>query len=148
MPPCGLQQGIVATRLIRVLDEWTDSHGEFVVGGNETGILLDDDVRAADGAVWLRAAVQTAEKKFPRVPPVLAAEVAGRDEGERSLVAKAQWYLARGVRVVWVLLPDTREVIVVTSDGTLRRRGDEMLPPHHALPDLAPPASAFFGRLG
>lgn len=147
MPPCGLEQSVVAVSLVHVLGRWADSHEEFVVGGNEAGVMLGDDVRAAEAAVWLRATVYPFEKKFARVPPVLAAEVAGRDEGEAKLLAKARWYLARGVQVVWVLLPDTRDVVVVTTADVTRRRGDETLPPYPALPGLEPPASAFFAQL-
>jgi hypothetical protein len=133
--------------LDRVLRDWAGTSREFVIGGHEAGVLLGDDVRAAEAAVWLRASVHPVEKKFPRVPPVLVAEVAGRDEGEASLLAKARWYLARDVPIVWVLLPDTREVVVVTAGGVTRHRGDETLPPHPALPDLARRAPAFFVQL-
>jgi hypothetical protein len=34
------------------------------------------------------------------VPPVLAVEVTGREEGERQLRDKARWYLGAGVPVV------------------------------------------------
>lgn len=82
-----------------------------------------------------------------RVPPILAVEVGGREEGEPELRAKAQWYLAHGVAVVWLVLPKSRDVLVVTAGGESRHRPGERLPPHPALPGLAPAVERFFRQL-
>jgi hypothetical protein len=62
--------------------------------------------------------------------------VAGADEPEAQLVDKAGWYLSVGVPVVWIALPDSREVLVVTAQGTRRSAGAQLLPDHPDLPDL------------
>ena len=82
-----------------------------------------------------------------RVPPILAVEVAGREEGERTLRAKGRWYLARGVHVVWVVLPRARAVVVMTSDGETLHTAGERLPAHPELPDLVPAVDEFFEQL-
>ena len=82
-----------------------------------------------------------------RVPPLLAVEVAGRDEGEAELRQKARWYLDVGVAVVWILLPKEREVLVVTSAGESRHRMGERLPPDPHLPDLAPQVDELFAQI-
>jgi Uma2 family endonuclease len=81
-----------------------------------------------------------------RVPPVLAAEVGGPNDGdsEESLRAKAHWYLGAGVSVVWLVLPEQRKVIVVTLDGESVHGADEQLPSSPELPELAPLAAEFF----
>ena len=53
------------------------------MGTNEAGMRLGDDSRGADAAIWRRAKGDTYDGGFQRMPPVLAVEVAGRDEGER-----------------------------------------------------------------
>jgi Uma2 family endonuclease len=148
MPPCGAQQAGVAIGVAAVLGTWGEEHPEFFVGGNEAGMLLEGDARGAEGAVWRREAAAPLTTKYVRVPPILAAEVAGREEGEPELRVKAAWYLARGVGVVWILLPATREVIVVSPDGEVRCGSGERLPANPALPGLEPPVERFFRQLG
>jgi len=127
---------------------WARGHEGFVVGGNEAGLLFGPDVRGAEAAVWRREALGPLTGGYVRVPPLLAVEVGGRDEGERELRAKAAWYLARGVTVVWVVLPLPREVLVLTATGESRHRPGDRLPPHPALPDLEPAVDRFFRQLG
>src|SRR5437899_10494961 len=95
MPPRGdVQQG-VSIGVATVLGTWGEEHPEFFVGGNEAGMLLDGDVRGAEGAVWRRESVVPLTGRYVRVPPILAREVAGREEGEPELREKARWYLGR-----------------------------------------------------
>jgi Uma2 family endonuclease len=137
MPPCGDTQQYVATMVSFVLARWARAHPAFVVGSNEAGMRLGADTRGADAAVWLRAEVSPRTGKFQRVPPVLAVEVAGLDEEEPRLEEKARWYLAHGVKLVWLILPDTREVVVVRPEGRTRHGLGEALPPAAELPGLA-----------
>ncbi len=75
-------------------------------------------------------------------------EVAGREEGETELGKKARWYLGHGVAAVWLALPKTLEVVVVTAAGETRLATGDRLPPHPALPGLEPPVERFFRQLG
>ena len=79
--------------------------------------------------------------------PLLAVEVAGRYEGEAQLREKAQWYLGAGVRAVWVVLPRSREVIVVTAVGERRHAPGEPLPADPSLPGLAPMVDELFVQI-
>ena len=146
MPPCGGIQQEVATDVTRLLADWADSHLEFAVGSNEAGMLLGGEVRGADAAVWRRGEAGTASG-LRRVPPVLAVEVAGQDEEENALREKAGWYLAAGVCAVWLVLPETREVIVVTAGRESRHPRGERLPARPELPGLEPEVAAFFRQL-
>jgi Uma2 family endonuclease len=148
MPPCGARQQGVAIGVATVLGTWGELHPEFFVGGNEAGMLLGDDARGAEGAVWSRASIGTIDDRYVRVPPILAVEVAGRDDGEPELRAKARWYLEHGTAVVWLVLPARREVVVLTSDRESRHTEGDRLPAHPALPDLAPDVARFFRQLG
>jgi Uma2 family endonuclease len=146
MPPCGDTQSDVVTDVMRLLLRWQDGHEGFKLATNEAGIRLAGASRGADAAVFRRAEVSEYTGGFRRVAPVLAVEVAGQDDGEAHLREKAGWYLSVGVAVVWLVLPDTREVIVMTADGEARHRSGA-LPAHPALPDLAPPVADFFRQL-
>ena len=147
MPPCGRIQHGVSVSVVGILDRWQEERPDFFVGGNEAGMMLGKDVRGAEGAVWRRVAVLPLTARCIRIPPILAVEVGGREEGEPELREKAQWYLGRGVAVVWLVLPKTRDVVVVTASGETRHAVGDRLPPHPALPGLAPSVERFFRQL-
>lgn len=148
MPPCGARQQGVATSVVGLLDAWGAEHADFFVGSNEAGMKLGEDARGAEAAVWRRAGLGELRDKYIRRPPILAVEVEGREESELELRAKAEWYLARGVSVVWLVLTRTREVLVLRADGESRLREGETLPAQPELPGLAPPVARFFRQLG
>lgn len=150
MPPCGERQSVVAIDVAFTLRSWSLTHPEFVVGGNEVGVAFGRDKRGIDVAVWRRADLGPRTGGFVRVPPVLAVEVAGQDDREPYLRDKARWYLERGVAVVWLVLPETREVLVLSGSPATRhdsRHGvGDQLPAHEALPGLTPEVAAFFSQ--
>jgi Uma2 family endonuclease len=139
MPPCGDAQQDTVADVVTVPRLWTRAHPEFVVGANEAGLQLGDDRRGGDAAVFRRADVGPYRKRFRHVPPILAVEVAGGDdESEAVLREKARWYFDNGVAIVWIVLPETREVLVLTRAGESRHGMGETLPSSPLLPDLAP----------
>jgi Uma2 family endonuclease len=146
MPPCGEVQQRTAADVVTELNLWRRQHPAFVVGGNEAGMLLGGEVRAADAAVWKNTA--RAGEGFARVPPVLAVEVAGVDDTAEELLEKARWYIAHGVETVWVVLPQTRAAKVVTAAGIVDVGNDERLPEPASLPGLSPQLADFFRQLG
>lgn len=145
MPPCGEIQQVVVLDVSRVLGEWIRTHEGFRAGTNEAGMVLRGATRGADAAVWRRTGPP--RPGFARVPPILAVEVAGSDEGEAALREKAGWYLEAGVELVWLVLPQARKVVVL-APGAERCFGDgEALAEHASLPGLAPPVAEFFVQI-
>jgi Uma2 family endonuclease len=148
MPPCGDTQQDTVTDVVVTLGIWSRAHPEFVLGTNEAGMHLGGATRAADAALWRVADLDAYRGGLRRVPPVLAVEVAGADgDAEADLLTKARWYLERGVAVVWLVLPDAREVIVVSPSERIRLRRGDQLPPHPALPGLAPLVDELFTQI-
>lgn len=147
MPPCADTQQYVAVDVAHVLRAWSEGRPEFVVGGNEAGMKLGGDIRGADVAVWRRSDVGTPKGRFQQTPPVLAVEIAGEDEDEDDLRDKARWYLDHGTSRVWLVLPEIREVVVVTAAGVVRHRSGESIPVVPELPGLAPQVARFFAQL-
>lgn len=146
MPPCADYQQDVSAEAVRLLGNWSVLHPEFIVAGNEAGMLLDGEARGADVAVWKRADVGPHRGRFRRVPPILAVEVAGEDEDEASLTSKARWYLRHGVKTVWLTFPEQREVIVVTARRSRKLRGSSKLEAA-GLPGLDITAAELFRQL-
>lgn len=147
MPPCGDVQQDVTMDVAYVLRSWAERHPGFVIGGNEAGMILGGDVRGADAAVWRRSDLPAHTGGFRRVPPLLAVEVAGQDEDEEGLRLKASWYRAHGVPVVWLVLPATLEVVVVTAGGESRHGLGSRLPSHPELDGLEPAVELLFQQL-
>ena len=150
MPPCGDFQQDTVTDVVITLGAWVRRHPEFVLGTNEAGMRLGDATRAADAAIWRRADLGAYDGSLRRVPPVLAVEVAGADEGdsEEKLREKAEWYFSVGVSVVWVVFPEQRDVLVLSSEVEVRVYGDESIREHPTLPGLSPKASELFLQIG
>lgn len=148
MPPSGDTQQFVAVDVAFTLRAWAQQHPEFVVGGNEAGIIFGTgEIRAADVAVWNVERVGSLSGGFQRSRPVLAVEVAGRDEDEAQLRQKALWYLARGVRVVWLVLPTDRSCVAMRPGTEDRISAGGSIPAVPELPGLTPSVDTFFAQL-
>ena len=144
MPPCGRWQAVTVADVVVVLGNWARSHPGFVVGTNEPGLHLGDDTRAPDASIWCRADLGKLTSAFATAAPILAVEVAGRDEREPELRAKSRWYLRKRVPIIWIVLPERREVLVVTGAGESRHRTGDRLPSDSRLPDLSPAVEDLF----
>lgn len=148
MPPCGDTQQDTVTDLVITLGAWVRAHPDFVLGTNEAGMHFGGETRAADAAVWRRAELGAYRGGLRLVPPVLAVEVAGYDgDAEPALREKAAWYLGHGVAAVWLVLPESRELIVITPDGEQRLDRSARVAAHPALPGLTPAVSELFTQI-
>lgn len=149
MPPSGDLQQDTTTDVVVTLGVWVRAHRDYVLGTNEAGMRLGGATRAADAAVWRRADLGAYSGGLRRVAPVLAVEVAGPEEGdtEAALRDKAAWYLGVGVDVVWIVLAERGEVLVITAGGESRFSRGDRLAPHASLPDLAPLVDELFSQI-
>lgn len=147
MSPCGDVQQIVSVALVTLIGNWLEQHPEFDAGGNEAGMMLGEDVRGADAAIWRVDPSERHTGGFKRKAPILAAEIAGQDEDEADLRKKARWYFEHGVQIVWNILPDTREVAVLRPSGEQRYGETDLVPAPPEIPGLELPVARLFRRL-
>lgn len=149
MPPCGDEQQDTVTDVVITLGSWVRHHTEYVLGTNEAGMRLSGATRAADAAIWKRSDLGAYSGGLRKVPPVLAVEVAGdaTSDTEAALRDKAHWYLSVGVRVVWIVLPQTRSLLVMTGGDVKRLDRDDTVPALDELPGLAPQVAELFVQL-
>ena len=145
MPPCGEIQQRTAVDVLTELNLWRRERPGFAVGGNEAGMLLGGEVRAADAAVWCAS---PASNGFARTAPLLAVEVAGVDDTVDLLRGKARWYLDHGVPTVWIVVPNVRRVMVLTREGETEWAEEATLPEPIGLDGLSPLVASFFRQLG
>ncbi|PYM12503.1 MAG: hypothetical protein DMD81_23825 [Candidatus Rokuibacteriota bacterium] len=146
-PPSGDEQQDTVADVTVELGLWVRQHPEFLTSTNEAGMILGQDVRAADACVYRVADAGPYTGGLRRVPPVLAVEVAGKDEPVDLVLEKAAWYLERGVEVVWSLVPRTRRVIVKTVAGSRELGPGDRLPAHPSLPGLEPTVEDLFRQI-
>lgn len=120
MPGSGIKASWIATNLIIVLGAFVKSRKLGVVTGadgtydlmrpgdaTET-VLVPDAAFVQAGR--LPAMNTPAAEKYASLAPDLVAEVASPSQFHPEMDAKAQLYLGRGVRLVWVIWPSAQTV--------------------------------------
>jgi len=122
MPGSGIKASWIATNLIVALGSFVKRHVLGIVTGADGTYDLTRPGDATDTALipdvaFVKAgrlpAMNTPEAaKYAKLAPDLAAEVVSPSQSHREMNAKAQLYLERGVRLVWVIWPDAQAVDV------------------------------------
>jgi Uma2 family endonuclease len=121
MSPTGGRHSDVAMDLGAALRVFAKSRRLGKVLGAETGFTLSrpgepDTVLAPDVAFVRADRVPPADSpeydRYWRLPPDLVVEVASPDQYRPEMAAKARFWLAAGVRLVWVVWPRARQVDV------------------------------------
>jgi Uma2 family endonuclease len=82
------------------------------------------------------------------VAPDLVIEVKSPTDSLVSLISKATDYLAAGVRMVWIVLPDKRRVDVYTQEDNLQYGVDGMITGGDVLPGFTLKVAEIFAQLG
>jgi Uma2 family endonuclease len=140
LSPSGERHGDITNRLNFFISDFVYQKKLGKVYTAETGFRLDDDgaptVRAPD--ISFIAASRTAaaaNKSFCTIAPDLVVETLSPDDRVGEVSAKVRWWLAHGVRAVWVVDPEEQIVAVhavnkqtlwLSVNDTLV--GDDLLP--------------------
>jgi Uma2 family endonuclease len=122
MPKPGVVHGYVGTRLYSPLAEFVEERTLGVVFPQDTGFLLTsnpDTVRGPDLSFVSESRFRAAglANGFWPGAPDLAVEVRSPNDRWPGLVRKANEYLRYGSRLVWVLDPDRKVVVVFRPSG-------------------------------
>ncbi len=152
MPPAGFEHGDVAGELFFHVKAFVRQHRLGVVLAAETGFVLrrgPDTVRAPDLAFVRTDRVPAPEErqKFAELAPDLVAEVTSPYDRVGEVNGKVAQWLDAGVRLVWVVDPETRVVVAHLPGGVahLLREGDA-LDGEDVLPGFRLPLSELFAR--
>jgi Uma2 family endonuclease len=138
MPP-GAQHGVIAALIAFLLQTWNRQGARGYVGV-ESGFILSrdpDTVRGPDVFYVSRDRIPVGgiSGGFWQQAPELAVEVVSPNEAASEVRAKVRDFLASGTSLVWVVYPDSREVIAHTPDGLARTYGPDAT---LEFPDLLP----------
>ena len=138
MPPPVGEHGGVAGNLHIALGMWVVPRGLGRVLAAETGFQLGSNTVLAGDVAFVRAERVPARdsvewKRYWQLAPDLVAEVVSPSQTRQDQEAKARTWLGAGVRLVWIVWPDTQQVDVWRTDaaGAARRatslkRGDAL----------------------
>jgi len=151
----GAESDWIANRLSRRITTLVEEAGLGFAFGSETGYqCFSSDgqrVRKPDASFIRQGRLPGGRipRGHVRIPPDLAVEVVSPNDLFSEVRIKVEEYLDAGVRLVWVVDPDTRIVEVHQSDRTvvILRAGDELaggevLPGFRCrVEDLFPPQS-------
>ena len=121
MSPAGGEHGAIIVRLTVALGQYVEENDLGVVFGAETGFKLASN---PDTVLGPDVAFVSNEKIPPTGIPVaywpgapdLAVEVISPGNTRREMEEKIEEYLAAGVRLVWIISPKRRTVIVHQGD--------------------------------
>lgn len=126
LSPAGGNHGIIALRLGRIIGDFVDAHHLGLVFGAETGFVLDTPT---GGAYTLRAPGVAyvsharlpagAPDRYVPLAPDLAVEVVFPNDRADEVNRKLLDYLRYNTRLVWLVYPATRTIVV--HDGAAAR---------------------------
>lgn len=149
MPPPQARHGILCSRIDRRLGIYVEENNLGWTTSNDTGVILErdpDTVRGPDVAFWSIARQPELPTGYFEIPPDIAVEVLSPTDRRRDVREKIREYITLGVRLVWLIDPETRTVTVYP--GTIR--GTELdesdtLDGGEVLPGFTVPVSYLFG---
>ena len=137
----GARSSYVAAKLLRLLGLLTDAEELGLLFGSDCGyqIFADDPsrVRYADGSFMRRGRLpgDIPPEGHCHIPPDLVIEAISPNDIARAVEEKVEQWLAAGVRLVWVLYPDSRRLHVHRYDGTVSKlRLDDALSGEDVVP--------------
>ena len=151
MPAAFTDYGKTAMRLGALITTYVMQHNAGKAFAAGTGFLVarnPDTVRAPDFA-FIQASRVTpaaASASWGHVIPDLVAEVVSSSDRGNEIDAKVRMWLDVGVRLVWVLYPQTRTILEYRPDAPLRilKEGDA-LDGGTILPGFTAEVSVVFG---
>jgi Uma2 family endonuclease len=118
--------------------------------GAETGFLVardPDTVRAPDIA-FIQASRVTPAASAPNWNPIipdLVVEVISSSDRDKDVASKTRMWLDAGVRLVWVVYPARREIVVHQPDGATTLTDSETLGGEDVVPGFSLPVTDVFG---
>lgn len=150
MPPAGLQHGDVGSGLNAELRFHVRQRRLGRVFGPDTGfrIFPDRDLAYAPDVSFVtaeRIATVDDYEKMGRMAPDLVVEVVSPSDRMTDVLAKVDDYLAAGVRLVWVVVPRRRQVLVYAPGQPARTLGNgDSLDGGDVLPEFRLPVAEVF----
>ena len=141
--------GLVCANAAWQLSHFADARGWGYVCTNNVGLILDRDpatVRGPDVVYFDDdASTDDINDEWVDVPPVIAVEVLSPDERVNQVALKVDEYLAFGVKQVWVVDPEAKDIAIHRVGVSMRLLSqDDELSGGDDLPGFSCRVSDFF----
>ena len=149
--PTGQEHGEIVVSLSAALWNFVNPRGLGRLTASDSGVWLErdpDTVREPDIAFFSTAKAPLGARVtgYSEVAPDLVVEVASPSESRREVHDKARMWLSHGVRLVWVVHPETRTVDVYRPDrDAVTLAEQDTLDGLDVLPGFTCAVSAVFG---
>ncbi len=120
MPPTKQEHGLVQAQIVWLLKNLVMPNRLGWVG-SESGVVTEHDpdtVRGPDVYYFSLERMPNRPSEYAAVAPDIAVEIRSPSDRTGAVREKVREYLAAGVRLVWVVDPETRTVMVYA--GTMR----------------------------
>jgi Uma2 family endonuclease len=149
--PMGRKSDAVAARILRLIGNFVDAHRLGVINGAQGSFqIFPDDpkkVRIPDVSFARRERLPEGgvEEGHGKIAPDLVVEVISPNDLIVEVMAKVRDFLNAGVPMIWVANPDTSDVHVYRSDGTVALlQGTDVLDGGDVLPGFRCPVADLF----
>jgi Uma2 family endonuclease len=123
MPPTGGSSGTRNLSIARYLDEWIEKEGGGFGFDSSTMFRLPNGAHRSPDAAWVqreRYRALTPEERDGFVPlaPDFVVELRSPSDNRPTLQDKMNEYIRAGVRLGWLIDPQTETVTIYHADGT------------------------------
>jgi Uma2 family endonuclease len=149
----GERHGVVCGNAAWILGSYTRTRRRGYVCSNDTGLLLEHDpdtVRGADVTLYDdQRRYEELQLKYSEKLPKLAVEVMSPNDYLGKMMRRVEQFLERGISLVWLLDPESRNVTVFRPGQQLvvLEESDE-LTGMNVLPDFRCRVADFFALPG
>ena len=148
--PAGFKHGWIVMKLGALLMNFISPRTLGTLVGSDSGVWLErdpDTVREPDIAFTSaeRMPINADVDGYSEVVPDLVVEIVSPNDRAGEVVDKVAMWLGHGVRVVWVVRPDSRTVEVHRASGEVETLGEgDVLDGLDVLPGFACDVGAVF----
>ncbi len=149
--PTGQVHGKIVTRLVTRMGAFVEPRGLGTLVASDSGVWLErdpDTVREPDIAFTSveELPLDAWNTGYAETVPDLVVEVVSPSDSRREIHDKAHMWLNHGVRLVWVVQPESRTVDVYRPDEEIATLGEQdALDGLDVLPGFTCDVSAVFG---
>jgi len=119
MSPAGGYSGFQSLKVASQLDAWATKDGSGVAFDSSTGFRLPNGAMRSSDAAWvqlsrLQALSHREKEQFIPLCPDFVIEVASPSDDVAALREKMEEYRAAGLRLGWLILPESKQVEIYT----------------------------------
>lgn len=148
MPPVSSEHANITGFLVEFLAPYVRKHDLGRVKIEAGYQLAGDTLRGPDVSFVSRERERhiTDPEKYVPFAPDLAVEVVSPSESAATIQAKVGDYIRAGVRLVWVIYPDLKEIVVHYPDRTAQiLTAEDTLTGGEVIPGFEVPVKVVFG---